>query len=429
MPSEARAAYSKSIAERRAGVSAGERRHRRLGYGQLATAAAAAVLVWASLARSGFSIAWVGIPIAVFTLLLVAHDRLLRDLDRRRRAVRSLNAGSPGSTAIGRAAAKRATAISTPLIPTRRIWISSEKGRCSNYSATARTHIGEDTLAGWLLAPAAADGRCASVIKAVEELRPRLDLREDLAVLAEEARTGVDPAALAAWGEAPPIAGPQRPGLDVGVFTALGVAALAAMLRSGLDWAGVVNVPAGMAIALRDFFLVGLLVNGFYSASAGKGDRGDRGRGGSRPRISSACIAEVLGAVGTGAVPYAAAGPAARRRWTSRASRHRSGWRGCSGWPSGWIRGTTCSCGCWRSLSCGRRGRRPRSRTGGAHSGPAVRRWLEAVGRDGGARARSRAMRSNIRRTRLRSSWTRAPWLEAEGIGASAAPGGSGGAE
>ena len=78
------------------------------------------------------------------------------------------------------------------------------KGSLFELLCTARTHIGEDTLARWLLAPAA-PRRCARARQAVEELRPRLDLREDLAVVAEEARTGVDPDVAGAWGEAPPL--------------------------------------------------------------------------------------------------------------------------------------------------------------------------------------------------------------------------------
>ena len=35
--------------------------------------------------------------------------------------------------------------------------------------------------------------------EAVNELRPRLDLREDLELLGVEVRGGIDPAALAAW--------------------------------------------------------------------------------------------------------------------------------------------------------------------------------------------------------------------------------------
>ena len=70
--------------------------------------------------------------------------------------------------------------------------------------STARTRMGEKTLAGWLLAGSDADTLRARH-EAIAELRPMLDLREDLAVLGEDVRTGVNPEHLAAWGELPPM--------------------------------------------------------------------------------------------------------------------------------------------------------------------------------------------------------------------------------
>jgi hypothetical protein len=69
--------------------------------------------------------------------------------------------------------------------------------------STARTQVGEETLASWLLQPAT-----PAVVRArqaaVAELRPRLDLREDLALLGEGVRSGEDAQALAAWAAATP---------------------------------------------------------------------------------------------------------------------------------------------------------------------------------------------------------------------------------
>ena len=67
----------------------------------------------------------------------------------------------------------------------------------------ARTRVGEETLASWLLAPAPHD-----VVRerqeAVIELRAALDLREDLALLGEGIHTSSDAQALKAWAAAPP---------------------------------------------------------------------------------------------------------------------------------------------------------------------------------------------------------------------------------
>ncbi len=69
--------------------------------------------------------------------------------------------------------------------------------------STARTRAGEETLASWLLAPAAPEVVRARQA-AVAELRPRLDLREDLLLLGEDVRSGEDSQGLAAWAAATP---------------------------------------------------------------------------------------------------------------------------------------------------------------------------------------------------------------------------------
>ena len=68
--------------------------------------------------------------------------------------------------------------------------------------STARTRAGQQILASWLLAPAPAE-EVRQRHGAVIELRDRLDLREELSVLGEDVRSGVNPEALAAWGENP----------------------------------------------------------------------------------------------------------------------------------------------------------------------------------------------------------------------------------
>jgi hypothetical protein len=66
--------------------------------------------------------------------------------------------------------------------------------------STARTRMGERTLAEWLLSPAP-----ASVVlqrqQSIAELRDRLDFREELAVLGETAEVGVRPEELSRWAE------------------------------------------------------------------------------------------------------------------------------------------------------------------------------------------------------------------------------------
>ena len=68
----------------------------------------------------------------------------------------------------------------------------------------ARTSAGESTLASWFLQPSTEHG-CAWPARAVDELRPKLDLREDMALLGEDVRSGLHADALRAWGSGKPV--------------------------------------------------------------------------------------------------------------------------------------------------------------------------------------------------------------------------------
>jgi len=125
----------------------------------------------------------------------------------------------------------------------------------------ARTRVGEETLANWLLAPAAPDVVRARQ-SAVVELRPRLDLREDLALLGEGIRTGEDAQALAEWAAAPPwsVSRPTRV-----IAALLGLLAFATLI---LWIAGfgiipfLVTLVIGRAFAFRMKATVERIVNG-----------------------------------------------------------------------------------------------------------------------------------------------------------------------
>src|SRR5674476_518741 len=86
MTPDPRTLYIERLAERRAEIAHQEQRHRTLGHGKLAMAVCGVALVWLALARNAFSILWVLIPAAGFVLLVVIHEKLLKVLERRRRA-------------------------------------------------------------------------------------------------------------------------------------------------------------------------------------------------------------------------------------------------------------------------------------------------------------------------------------------------------
>ncbi|MGD0499794.1 MAG: DNA mismatch repair protein MutS [Bryobacteraceae bacterium] len=260
MNPDPRGFYSERLEQRRAEIAASERRHRSLGYWRLAAAGCAVILVCVALAGRSSTVLWAGIPAAGFVALAVIHERLLRGLERRRRAAAFYERGlarldgawaGTGATGDGYLDPAHLYAQDLDLFG---------KGSVFELLCTARTHIGEDTLARWLLEPAdPATVRARQ--EAVEELRPRVDLREDLAIQAEAARTGVDPVSLARWGEAPALLRPGWARAGVWALTALGTLGLAAFFAFDAVRMGLLSLPEPATALLRDGFLLALAVN------------------------------------------------------------------------------------------------------------------------------------------------------------------------
>jgi hypothetical protein len=258
-----RQAYTALLAERRAEILFRERRHARIGYGRLAVVTCAGVILWLALVSRALSIAWLLAPIAAFAVLVVIHDRLLRGLDRVRRAVRYFEKGLSRLDGTWEGAGESGDRYLDPHHPYAQDLDLFGKGSLFELISTARTHIGEDTLARWLLTPADPDTVRARQ-QAVDELRPRLDLRESLAVVAEQARTGVDPTALAAWGEAPALLDSRGLRLAAHALTVLGIAGAIGLFFWMFGIAGFFRLPESTTFLARDITLLALLVNGLF---------------------------------------------------------------------------------------------------------------------------------------------------------------------
>ncbi len=114
---------------------------------------------------------------------------------------------------------------------------------------SARTAMGEESLARWLLAPSAV-AAIHERHELVAELREKIDLREDVALKGEGLRAELNPAGLAAWAEG--TAEPANPFVR-GLVAALAIACVATIVA----WAITGEVLP---------FLIALLVNlGVYA--------------------------------------------------------------------------------------------------------------------------------------------------------------------
>jgi hypothetical protein len=263
------AIYSKLLAERQAEIAAREHRHRGFGYYRLAVAVTAVAVVWLALAGN-FSILWVLLPAAVFAALAVIHNRLLGLLERRRRAARYFEKGLARLAGAWAGTGETGERYLDPSHPYAQDLDLFGKGSVFELLCTARTHVGEATLARWLLTPAPPE-TVVTRQQAVQELGPRLDLREDLASVAEQTRAGAsgpatdaDSEALAAWGESPALLADRRLRLKIHAATALGIVGAVALLAMLLHLSGAVVLSDGQSALARDVFLAMLVINGWF---------------------------------------------------------------------------------------------------------------------------------------------------------------------
>jgi hypothetical protein len=202
--------YTARLEALRARSSFDERVHIRFGNVRVIfalLAVVAAILCFGMGAISGW---WFLVPLAPSVVLAIGHGRVLRRKRASDRLAAVYEAGlarlddrwaGTGDTGLRFCDDAHPYAADLDLFG---------PGSLFQLLATTRTRPGEEMLASWLLAPAVVPELVARQ-QAIQELRPNLDLREDLAVLTAEVGPALVPERLAAWGEAPAMPDLGRP--------------------------------------------------------------------------------------------------------------------------------------------------------------------------------------------------------------------------
>ena len=244
-PSEA---YASRLADWEARIGALQRVVRRFGTARLSLAAAALAIGWMAWHAHWFSARWLFLPLAAFLAIVIVQSRRRRELTRTlrqavfyRRAIARLEDRWAGTGCQGR-----------PTDDTYHVYAADldlfGEGSLFELLCAARTAMGEQTLAAWLLGPAdllELRGRQESI----EDLRQRLDLRERIAVLGEDGATIAQPLKQAAWARTANVL--ARPGLGI-LAAALPAALLSATLWGWIrgEWMPAMLILAAEAAAL-----------------------------------------------------------------------------------------------------------------------------------------------------------------------------------
>ena len=160
----------------------------------------AVIMVWASFRGHYLSPWWLALPVLVFVSIAVYHSRILRARELAERAGAFYERGLTRVEDRWAGSGETGERFDDP----HHVYAADldlfGKGSLFQLLSNARTRMGEDTLAKWLLSPAPLE-QIRERHAAVSELRDQLDLREDLAVLGEDVGVGVHPDELLKWAE------------------------------------------------------------------------------------------------------------------------------------------------------------------------------------------------------------------------------------
>ncbi len=246
--------YERRLAARRERIAALDRVNFIISNIRLALALAGAVLLWMTVVRASISGAWPFAALVLFGVVALIHATRLQGFLRAKAAERVYSRGVDrlDSRWVGSGhdvASGGAFLVDHPYAGDLDLF-----GRASLFEMlnTTRTEIGEVTLAGWLRGPAPiVEVRARQA--AVDELRPMLDFKEDVAVLASESpvgRTGL----LAAWAGSPPVRFAAALRVALAVCALVTIVLVTAWYREliGLEWVlGWLALEVGFAAIWR----------------------------------------------------------------------------------------------------------------------------------------------------------------------------------
>ena len=142
--------------------------------------------------------------VASFAVLAILHEKALRSLRYRARSITFFERGLARLNDRWHGTGETGDRFLDLEHPYARDLDLFGKASLFELLCTARTRAGEETLARWLLTPAAIDEALARQA-AVLDLKERVDFREKLSSLGQTIRIGVHPDALSNWGTSAPI--------------------------------------------------------------------------------------------------------------------------------------------------------------------------------------------------------------------------------
>ena len=194
--------YVQRLRDREARIAQYEKLHIRLGNIRLILFFLAIVILWASFKQNAVSPWWLAVPFAAFVVVAAYHTRVLEARELARRAAAFYKTGIARLEDHWKGTGETGERFNDPHHEYAADLDLFGEGSLFELLSTARTRMGEETLAKWLLGPAKVES-IRERHSAIAELRDQLDLRESLAVLGKNARVGVHADGLFKWADVP----------------------------------------------------------------------------------------------------------------------------------------------------------------------------------------------------------------------------------
>jgi hypothetical protein len=227
------AGYRRLLVENQARMERERRRHQWLGYAKVAVFLAGAIAAAVLLRTRGF-LSLLLIPVGIFVVLVVVHDRVIRRLGKYERVTEFYARGLARLEDQWAGTGESGDRFFDAAHPYARDLDLFGKGSLFELLCTARTRAGEETLARWLLA-AAPPEEVRARQAAITEMKDRVGLRERLFTAGDKVRVGVHPEALAAWGEGEAMRVPRWLPWLLGVLAGMWLAAVVYWI-AGHSW-------------------------------------------------------------------------------------------------------------------------------------------------------------------------------------------------
>jgi MutS domain V len=194
--------YRNRLTQRRAHVTSLDATLVRYGTARLSVAALIVIAAGFSFGRHTFPPAWLLLGVAAFATLVIAHQRARRARSRAERAVDFYRKGLARIEDTWSGTGQPGEQFNDP----HHVYAADldlfGKGSLFELLCTVRTRMGEERLARWLKSPAPLR-EIHERHAAIADLKDRLELREDLAVMGEHSNVGIQSAALLQWAETP----------------------------------------------------------------------------------------------------------------------------------------------------------------------------------------------------------------------------------